>query len=261
MPKRPRPKKQAQRPKKKALTTVERWTQNCYSGHMVTKPRPKIVSYLRCSTQRQGRSGLGLDAQRAAVAAFCRENGCEHVEEFQEVESGRKDDHERPVLARALARAKSLKATLFICKLDRLGRDVHFISGLMKEGVDFRAGDAPDQDPFMLHVRAAFAEEEARKISQRTRDALRAAKRRGVKLGASNPRCRNITRSAALKGAKRNALLAQKANASVTPIVASLRERGLTLTEIAQELVRRGLFTRTGREWSAMQVSRLLERA
>ena len=226
---------------------------------MATDPHPKVCSYLRCSTQRQGRSGLGLEAQRAAVAAFCRENECELVEEFQEIESGRKDD--RPVLQRALTRAKALRATLFIAKLDRLGRDVHFISGLMKEGVDFRCGDVPGADPFMLHVRAAFAEEEARRISQRTKDALRAAKSRGVRLGASNPRCRNLTRSAARKGAKRNASLAENANAETTGIVTSLRSSGMTFTQIALELSRRGMFTRRGREWSPMQVWRLAERA
>jgi DNA invertase Pin-like site-specific DNA recombinase len=230
-----------------------------YDGYMATKPRPKVCSYIRCSTQRQGKSGLGLEAQRAAVTAFCRENDCELVEEFQEVESGRKDD--RPVLKRALARAKATKSTLFIAKLDRLGRDLHFISGLMKEGVDFRAGDAPGADPFMLHVRAAFAEEEARRISQRTKDALAAYKARGGQLGASNPRCRNLTRPAARKGAKSNALRAQVANAEASAIISALRDKGLTLVAIASELDARGIFTRTGRTWSAMQVSRLLARA
>lgn len=248
-----------QKAKKQPLTALEPGTQKRYSGYMATKPRPKVVSYVRVSTVRQGRSGLGLDAQRAAVAAFCRENACDLVEEYQEVESGKHDD--RPVLARALARAKSLRATLFIAKLDRLGRDVHFISGLMKEGVDFRAGDVPGADAFMLHVRAAFAEEEARRISQRTKDALKAAKRRGVKLGASNPKCRNISRAAARKGAKRNVSLAQKAYAEVTPIVTRLRDAGKTLGEIARELDARGILTRSGCTWNPMQVSRVLARA
>lgn len=226
---------------------------------MTTKPRPKVCSYVRVSTQRQGRSGLGLDAQRSAVAAFCRENDCELVEEFQEVESGRKDD--RPVLKRALARAKALRATLFFAKLDRLARDVHFISGLMKQGVDFRCGDLPGRDPFLIHLWASFAEEEARRISQRTKDALQAAKRKGVKLGASNPACRNLSPSAARKGAKSNKLRAQVANAEVSVIVGKLRENGMTLAAIAAELDARGIFTRTGRTWSAMQVSRLLARA
>lgn len=129
------------------------------------------------------------------------------------------------------------------------------------EQVDFRACDYPDDDPFILHIRAAVAEDEARKISKRISEALQAAKRRGVKLGASNPRCRNLTPHAQRKAAKSNAMKAREANAEASAIVIGLRSRGMTFTQIAQELDDRGLYTRTGCQWNAMQVWRLLDRA
>ncbi|MGA7247867.1 MAG: recombinase family protein, partial [Candidatus Cybelea sp.] len=139
----------------------------------------KAVSYLRVSTQRQGASGLGVEAQRSAVEAFCRSHGYRIVEEFVEIESGRKSD--RPVLRDALARAKSSHSTLVIAKLDRLARNVAFIANLMESGVEFRACDMPEANGLLLHVMAAVAEQEARAISERTRNALAAAKARGVR--------------------------------------------------------------------------------
>jgi DNA invertase Pin-like site-specific DNA recombinase len=242
--------------KKSPLTRLERRTKTSYDGYMTKQLPSKVIAYVRVSTQRQGISGLGLAAQQSAIAEFCRANGLTLLKEYREVESGRKDD--RPVLRQAIAQAKAAKGLLLIAKLDRLARDVHFISGLMKQ-VDFRACDYPDDDAFILHIRAAVAEDEARRISQRTKDALQAAKRKGKKLGASNPACRNLTRSAARKGAKSNALRAQVANAEATAIIRSLKH--LSLAAIASELDARGIFTRTGRTWSAMQVSRLLARA
>jgi DNA invertase Pin-like site-specific DNA recombinase len=225
----------------------------------MTKKMPsKVIGYVRVSTQRQGTSGLGLAAQQSAIVEFCRVNGLELQKEYCEVESGR--HNARPVLQQAIVHAKATRSLLLIAKLDRLARDVHFISGLMKE-VDFRAADYPDDDPFILHIRAAVAEDEARRISQRTSAALQAAKRRGVKLGASNPNCRNLTPDAARKGAERNALLAEKDNVETTAIVTGLRSAGLTLLEIAKALDARGIFTRTGRTWNPMQISRLLNRA
>jgi DNA invertase Pin-like site-specific DNA recombinase len=224
----------------------------------MTKTMPsRVIGYVRCSTQRQGVSGLGLAAQQSAIGEFGRIHGLELVREYREVESGRNNG--RPVLQQAIAHAKATRSLLLIAKLDRLARDVFFVSGLMKE-VDFRACDYPDDDPFILHIRAAVAEDEARRISQRTSAALQAAKRRGVKLGASDLRCRNLTREAARKGAKSNALSAKKVNADATAIVTGLRSGGMTLAEIATELDARGIFTRTGKTWSAMQVSRLVER-
>lgn len=258
MPKRQNAQKARKRPGKPTLTGLERSTKKSYVNHM-TKPMPsKAVAYIRCSTQRQGISGLGLAAQQKAIADFCAGRGLTLLREYREVESGR--HNERPVLAEAIRYAKSTKSLLLIAKLDRLARNVAFIANLM-ESVDFRACDYPDDDPFMLHIRAAVAEDEARRIGLRTSAALQAAKRRGVKLGASNPACRNLTRHAARKGAKAVSHKAQQANAEATALILRLRDKGMTLAAIASELVANGIFTRTGKEWSAMQVSRLLARA
>lgn len=150
-----------------------------------TKANPeRFVAYYRVSTQKQGASGLGLDAQRNSIQQFTASCGGEVVAEFTETESGKKA-HNRPALGEALALAKSRGAVLLIAKLDRLARNVHFISGLMESSVRFVAVDMPTKDRLMLHVQAAFAEEEARRISQRTKEALAAAKRRGVDVGAT----------------------------------------------------------------------------
>lgn len=146
--------------------------------------RKRFVTYCRVSTQRQGESGLGLEAQAAAVARFVAQNAGEVVGAFVETESGKRAAN-RPELQAALELCRRTKSTLLIAKLDRLGRNVHFISGLLESGVDFIAVDAPSKDRFMLHVQAAFAEEETRRISLRTKEALAAAKRRGVIIGAT----------------------------------------------------------------------------
>lgn len=224
-----------------------------------TKAAQTAVAYYRVSTQRQGASGLGLDGQRAGVEQFCRENRCRLVESFTEVESGRKSD--RPVLRKALARARATKSLLVIGKLDRLARNVHFISGLMQAGVEFRACDVPTANRLTLHILAAVAEAEAEAISARTRAALDAAKRRGVRLGASNPSCHRLTRHAAFKGAQRTATIAREQNREATSIAIELRNDGLSLPAIAAELETRGVVTRTGRSWTAMGVLRLLRRA
>src|SRR5262245_12543942 len=141
----------------------------------------KFVGYYRVSTDRQGRSGLGLDAQRDAVQRHLASHAGELVGEFCEVESGKRSD--RPQLAAAIAAAKKAKAILIIAKLDRLARNVHFISGMMESGVDFVAADNPHANKLMMHLLAAFAEHEREQISQRTKDALAAAKARGIRLG------------------------------------------------------------------------------
>jgi DNA invertase Pin-like site-specific DNA recombinase len=142
----------------------------------------RYVAYYRVSTQKQGESGLGLEAQQTAVKRHLQANPGELLAEFTETESG-KQARNRPSLLQALELCRRRHATLIIAKLDRLARNVHFISGLLESGVHFIASDQPTKDRFMLHVQAAFAEEEARRISIRTREALAAAKRRGVVIG------------------------------------------------------------------------------
>ncbi|WP_316229444.1 recombinase family protein, partial [Bradyrhizobium sp. SZCCHNR1070] len=147
------------------------------------------VAYVRVSTGRQGKSGLGLEAQQAALVRFAEAEGYEFVQLFTEVETGKGADalERRPQLAAALKIAKKHKAPIIVAKLDRLSRDVHFISGLMMHRTPFIVAElGADADPFMLHVYAALAEKERRLISQRTRDALAAKKAQGVKLGGLN---------------------------------------------------------------------------
>jgi DNA invertase Pin-like site-specific DNA recombinase len=225
--------------------------------------KPKVVSYIRVSTQRQGSSGLGLEGQRAAVEAFCRENGYDLLAEYREVESGRKAD--RPILRQALAKAKATKSTLLIAKLDRLARNVAFVANLMEAGADFRACDVPTANRLTLHILSAVAEAEAEAISVRTKAALAAYKARGGHLGASNPRCRSLTQEHRQKGAtvsgKRATRLAFEANAEAAAIAHDLHREGLALRAIAAELDARGVPTRTGGSWSHVQVLRLLRRA
>lgn len=139
------------------------------------------IAYYRVSTTRQGQSGLGLEAQQQAVKQYLNGGNWQILAEFTEIESGKRND--RPKLAEAIALCKRLQATLVIAKLDRLARNVHFISGLMESGVEFVAVDNPNANRLMLHMLAAFAEHEREQISRRTKDALAAAKARGVKLG------------------------------------------------------------------------------
>ncbi len=203
--------------------------------------RPLAIGYLRVSTQKQGASGLGLEAQQVAIETFCAARGLTLVASFTEVESGKNDD--RPELARAIAKTRKAQGILVIAKLDRLARDVHFISGLMKTDVPFAACDAADDEPFILHLKASFAEEEARKISQRTKAALTAAKARGVKLG--NPQ--NATAKGRAKGARTMQERAEKANATILPQVLELKAQGLSIRAIAKRT-----------DLSPMTVSRLL---
>src|SRR3982751_2868685 len=161
----------------------------------------RYVSYLRVSTDRQGRSGLGLDAQRKAVEDFLYGGPWDLIAEFVEVESGKRDD--RPKLAEALALCRLRNATLVIAKLDRLSRDAHFLLGLEKAGVDFVAADMPTANRLTVGIMAMVADEERRMISKRTKDALAAARARGVKLGGN----RGPVISAEARGVSRKARL------------------------------------------------------
>ncbi len=222
----------------------------------------RYVAYYRVSTTRQGESGLGLDAQRAAVLQFVNSNG-ELVAEFTEVESGRRAD--RPQLAKALAHAKRCRATLVLAKLDRLARSVAFVSALLESGADFVACDNPHANRLTIHVLAAVAEDEVCRIAQRTKAALAAYKARGGLLGSRNPRGRAIgpetSRKGQQAGTARNRERAQAAYADLLPLMAELRRAGQSYREIGRELARRGHTTRTGKVWNGVQVRRVLARA
>ena len=212
-----------------------------------------VVAYVRVSTGAQGRSGLGLDAQRELIARFAAANGFTIVAEHQEVESGKGADalDRRPMLRKALAQAKKLACSIVVAKLDRLSRDVHFISGLMAEKVSFLVAELRPRVPsFMLHVYAAFAEEERRMISERTKAALQAAKARGVKLG--NPRL-EVAHA-------QNRAVADAFAAKVRPMIEALRAEGLTLRAIAARLTELGVETARGGKWEATQVRGVLLR-
>lgn len=209
----------------------------------------RFVTYLRVSTQRQGMSGLGLEAQQDAVTRYVTLTGGEVIGSFTETESGKKASN-RPELLAALEQCRKSKATLLIAKLDRLARNVHFISGLLESGVDFVAADAPSKDRFMMHVQAAFAEEEARRISLRTREALAAAKRRGVDIGATG-------RALALRHARE----ARERAIGFAPVFAELREAGARTTRHYMEMLNdKGLPGPGGGRWHLPITYRTLKR-
>ena len=216
-----------------------------------------IIAYCRVSTDRQGKSGLGLEAQRDAIARFVEANGFHVMGEEIEVETGKGADalDRRPKLKSALDLAKKHKCSIIVAKLDRLSRDVHFISGLMTNRVAFIVAElGPDVDPFMLHIYAAVAEKERALISQRTKAALAAAKARGVKLG--NPRLEE----ARAPRMRANAEEAARQTALALPVIKPLYEQGLSMRAIARELAARGVPTARGGQWSAVQVSDILRR-
>jgi DNA invertase Pin-like site-specific DNA recombinase len=207
------------------------------------------IAYTRVSTGKQGRSGLGLEAQQAALARFAEAEGYQLIQTFQEIETGKGADalERRPQLAAALKLAKKHKAPVIVAKLDRLSRDVHFISGLMSHKTAFIVTElGSNVDPFMLHIHAAVAEQERRRISERTKDALAAKKAQGVKLGGLN----------AGGVAKRDAAL-ERARA-LAPIFDELD--GKSAREIARILNDRRVATPTGAPWSAVTVNRVRSR-
>ena len=206
------------------------------------------VSYLRVSTNRQGQSGLGLEAQREAVARHISLQAGVLIAEQVEVESGSKSS--RPVLQEAIKHCRKEKAVLVIAKLDRLARNVAFISSLMESGVEFVAVDAPYANKLMLHILAAFAEHEREQISIRTKQALAAAKARGVKLGANGP---NLAR----KNRERAHRFAQSMRGILSEIDGLDKK---TYAEIAFELNSRQFPTMEGGRWYPMTVSRVLGR-
>ncbi len=223
----------------------------------------KIIAYYRVSTKQQGESGLGLEGQVATVAAYARGQGAEVLKTYREVESGKRAD--RPELAKALAHARRSRATLVIAKLDRLARNVHFLSGLMESNVDFIACDNPHANKLTIHILAAVAEDEAKRISERTRAALAAYKARGGRLGAARPAGRRLTPELGAKGRARarevQRAAVAAAYADLAGELAELRAGGLSLRAIAARLNADGHTTRRGKPWNPMQVARVLGRA
>ena len=217
------------------------------------------IAYLRVSTQRQQRSGLGIEAQRAAIARFTDAEGLTVVAEYVEAETGKGADalDRRPQLAAALAAAKSAKCSVVVSKLDRLSRDVAFVAGLMAQRVPFIVAElGRDADPFMLHLYAALAEKERRLIAERTRAALAAKKAGGVRLG--NPR--NIAQAGEVGRTMQTATADEFATA-ILPVVNAIRNTGAsTLEAITQALNQRGIRSARGGHWYASSVSNLLAR-
>ena len=206
------------------------------------------VAYLRVSTNRPGESGLGVEAQREAISRYVAGSKGQLLAEFVEVESGSARD--RPVLAEALNACRTSKAVLLIAKLDRLARNVAFVSALMESGAEFVAVDAPYANRLMIHILAAFAEHERTQISERTKAALAAAKARGVKLG----------QHAAVLAVENRRLAVEWGEMLRPQLVEITANRSMTLQQIADELEHRGIPTREEGRWHPMTVSRVLVR-
>jgi DNA invertase Pin-like site-specific DNA recombinase len=218
----------------------------------------KYIAYYRVSTQRQGKSGLGLEAQQEAVCSFLSGRDAQVIAEFTEIESGRKSD--RKQLAAAMLMARMTRGILLIAKLDRLARDAHFLLGLEKAGIEFVAVDMPFANRMTIGIMALVAEEEAKAISARTKAALAARKARGLPLGNSaslhpaDPVVLERARTAwSVKAAEHAAM--------VLPAIQELTARGLSLRATAREMTSRGFTTTRGGPWSAAQVSAVLRRS
>jgi DNA invertase Pin-like site-specific DNA recombinase len=236
--------------------SARKYKNNCaqaliYIARCIIRRMTRFIAYFRVSTTQQGKSGLGLDAQRQAVADYVGGRG-EIIAEYTEIESGRKNG--RPQLAAALAICRKHKAVLVIAKLDRLARNVHFISGLMESGVDFVAVDIPEANRLTIHILSAVAEYEREAISKRTKDALKAAKARGVKLGNPDPIPAARLGNAAAKEQR------EQFHATVKPLIQKLRHEGYSLAKIAAELHARNVPTARGRVWYPATVRNILRR-
>lgn len=217
----------------------------------------RYVAYYRVSTDKQGRSGLGLEAQKEAVRQYLNGGSWELVGEYVEVESAGKSGlrpsgkrADRPQLQAAIAAAKKARATLLVAKLDRLTRNLHFLTGLLESGVRFKAADMPQADKTMVHIMAVLAEWERDRISERTKAALQAARARGVRLGNPNLRADNAARSEAAKG---------RAEA-LRKTLRGFQKQGLSQRQMVEELNRSGVPAARGGAWSLMQLQRVLSR-
>ena len=221
-----------------------------------------IVGYIRVSTGKQAKSGLGLEGQLEALRQYSERTGQPITQTYQEVETGKRAD--RPELARAIRHAKRTGGILVIAKLDRLARNVHFVSGLMESNVEFLCCDNPRATPLTIHILAAVAEDEARRISERTKSALAAYKARGGLLGANRPDCPGLTPEARRKGQRAageaSKRLADEAYADLIDDMRMWHMEGLSYSTIAKRLNEQGERTRRGKSWSHVQVARVLKR-
>lgn len=221
-----------------------------------------IITYRRVSTAKQDKSKLGLEAQEEAVRQYAAQHGCRRIATYTEVESGKRAD--RPELAKAIAHAKRSKAVLVVAKLDRLARNVAFLSSLMESGIEFIACDNPNANRLTIHILAAVAEDEVRAISQRTKDALAAYKAKGGKLGGRRENARKLTaddrRKGTLAAAQSIAAKARDAYADLILDMKQWRASGRTLQSIACALNEQGHTTRQGKAWGPVQVKRVLDR-
>lgn len=224
------------------------------------KTRPTYVAYFRVSTQKQGRSGLGLEAQRSTIRAFAGSSPI--IAEFEEVESGTRSD--RPELAKALGFAKKQRAVLVVAALSRLGRSVAFVASLIESGVPFVVADMPNADKFRLHIEASIDEEERDRISERTRKAMAEKRARGAVFGGYRGGHATSAQLDMSRKLAHEAVASRVAtyDASVLPHIASLKDQGLSASAIARSLTQARIPTASGKnQWQAVQVRRLLARA
>lgn len=221
----------------------------------------KAVAYYRVSTAKQSASGLGLDAQRAAVEALCASRGMDLIAPpFTEIESGKNND--RPQLEAAISRCRLTGATLVVAKLDRLSRNVAFLAALQDSDIRFIAADIPEANELTVHIMAAVAQAERKAISKRTREALAAAKARGQKLG--NPNGASALRRANKGNAAAIGRIVAKADAhaeQLRPVIADLKAKGcVSLFGISRALNGQSMMTPRGGKWHPSSVSNLLKR-
>lgn len=220
----------------------------------------KYIGLIRVSTGKQGRSGLGLEGQEAAIRSYVESAGGELVRIYEEVESGK--DGSRPVLTEAVAHSQLIGARLVIHKLDRLSRDLGFITSLQKNSVDFVVVDLPQADKFTIQLFGALAEKERAMISERTKRALAAAKARGVKLGNEKGYvfAPEVAAAGSKAGAEARKVKADEFARRVLPMIQRLQGEGMGLNAIARQLNGAGIPTRRGKQWTPTAVKNALER-
>ena len=232
------------------------------NAHMTKRydmKNPRFIAYYRVSTSKQGIKGLGMDAQKDTVTGYLERSGGVLLDEFKEVESGRSGD--RPELLKAVNQCKLKNATLLVAKLDRLSRDLHFITSLQKSEVPFLIAENPQYTDLTIHILAAVAQDERRAISQRTKAALAAAKARGVKLG--NPRLSEAGGGDTTNARKARTVKADSYANAILPVIEDIRCEigdGASLRSIAKILNERGFTTSRGCGWTAAGVSRVQQR-